>query len=170
MTLGQAAMVLVLAFVFCLIQIPRAAQQLIQSAPDLAPNEAGLFPSTELMAGRARYFKLEFHERQVRALIRLDRLDALLTDLNASPESLRDAFGHVLVPGISEKQLSFDAFSLLSPRPRNPKASAELAAQSVLLIDLLRPEPEPVPRGSTKDPGSRISSDAILKVVSDLDG
>jgi hypothetical protein len=145
MTIGQAAMVLLLAFVFCLIQIPRAAQQLIQSAPELASTEAGLFPSTELLAGRARYFKVELHERQVRALIRLDRLDALLTDLNASPESLRDAFGHVLIPGISDEQLSFDAFSLLSPRPRNPKASAALAAQSLLLIDLLRPEPEPVP-------------------------
>ena len=99
MTLGQAAVVLVLVFVFCLIQIPRAAQQLIQSAPDLAPNEAGLFPSTELLAGRARYFKIEFHERQLRALIRLDRLDALLTDLNASPESLRDVFGRALSRG-----------------------------------------------------------------------
>jgi hypothetical protein len=163
MTIGQAAAVLVLAFVFCFIQIPRAAQQLIQSAPDLAPNEAGLFPSTELLAGRARYFKLEFHERQVRALIRLDRLDDLLRDLSASPESLRDVFGHAMIPGISEKQLSCDALSLLAPRPRNPKASAGLASQSVLLIDLLRPEPEPVPPWlNPKDPASRIGRESAL--------
>jgi hypothetical protein len=163
MTMAQAAMVLVLTFVFCLIQIPRAAQQLIQSAPDLAPTEAGLFPSTELLAGRARYFKVEFHERQVRALIRLDRLDGLLTDLNASPESLRDVFGHALVPGISKKQPGCDAFSLLAPRPRNPKASAALAAQSLLLIDLLRPEPEPVPPWlNPKDRAPQVGRDSSL--------
>jgi hypothetical protein len=164
MSLGQAAIVVVFAFVFCLIQIPRAAQQLIQSAPELGPRETGLFPSTELLAGRARYFKLEFHERQLRALIRLDRLDALLTDLNASPESLRDVFGHAIIPGISKEQLSCDAFSLLLPRPRNPDARAELAAQSLLLIDLLRPEPEPVPPWlNPKGRASRTGRDSAIE-------
>jgi hypothetical protein len=163
LSLGQAAMVLVFAFVFCLIQIPRAVQQLIQNAPDLAPKETGLFPSAGLLAGRARYFKLEFHERQLRALIRLDRLDGLLTDLKASPESLRDVFGHAIVPGISEEQLSCDAFSLLTPRPRNPDTRAELAAQSVLLIDLVRPEPEPArPWLNPKDRTSRIGKDGAI--------
>jgi hypothetical protein len=163
MSLGQTAAVLVLVFVFCLIQVPRAAQQLIASAPELAPSESKLFPSTELLAGRARYFKVELRERQLRALVRLDRLDALLTEMNASPESLRDVFGHVLIPGISEKQPGCDAFSLLSSRPRNPDARAELAAQSLLLVELLRPEPEPIPPWlDRKDPASKIVRDGSL--------
>ena len=145
MSLGQAAAVLVFTFLFFLIQMPRAAQQLIQSAPELAVRETGLFPSTELLAGRARYFKVELHERQLRALVRLDRLDRLLTELNASPELLRGAFGRVMLPGLSEQQLGCDAISLLVPRPRNPDARAALAAESLVLIELLRPEPEPVP-------------------------
>jgi hypothetical protein len=51
----------------------------------------------------------------------------------------------VTIPGISEKQQGCDAFSLLTPRPRNPEVRAALAAESALLLDLLRTEPEPVP-------------------------
>jgi hypothetical protein len=145
MTLGHAAAVLVLVFVFCLIQIPRAQQQLIQSAPPLAPNEARLFPSAALLAGRAVYYKGEFHDRQHRALVRLDRLDHLLSELKASPDSLRAVFGRISFPGISEKQLSCDALSLLRPRARNPDTLAELGSRSMELVELLRTEPEPLP-------------------------
>jgi hypothetical protein len=143
MILAHAAAVVGLVVVFCLIQIPRAEQQLIQSVPPLILEEAGLFPSTALLAGRARYFKGEFHDRQHRALVRLDRLDRLLLNLKASPETLRGAFGRIGLPGISEKQLSCDAFSLLTPRPRNPETLAELAGRSIELVELVRPEREP---------------------------
>jgi hypothetical protein len=143
MILAHAAAVVGLVVVFCLIQIPRAEQQLIQSVPPLILEEAGLFPSTALLAGRARYFKGEFHHRQHRALVRLDRLDRLLLNLKASPETLRGAFGRIGLPGISEKQLSCDAFSLLTPRPRNPETLAELAGRSIELVELVRPEREP---------------------------
>ena len=46
MSLAQAAGVLGFVVVFCLIQIPRADQQLIQNAPPFVPEEARLFPST----------------------------------------------------------------------------------------------------------------------------
>jgi hypothetical protein len=163
MTLAQAAAVLALVLVLCLIQIPRAQQQLIQAAPAFAPDEARLFPSPALLAGRARYFKSEFHDRQLRALARLDLLDELLSDLQASPESLRDVFGPIRIPGISEKQLHCDAFSLLSHRPRNKETLSALAARSPELVELLRPEPEspppwltPVKRPSPGDKRSQV--------------
>jgi hypothetical protein len=163
MTLGQTAALVVFALVFCLIQLPRAAQQVIASGPELAPSEAKLFPSTELLAGRAWYFKGELHERQLRALVRLDRLDALLTELNASPESLRVAFGHVLIPGISEKQPAYDALSLLSQRPPNPDAGADLAAQVMRLAELLRQETEPIPPWlAVQDAAARSRKDGSL--------
>ena len=117
-TCGHAAAVLTLVLVLCVIQIPRAQQQLIQSAPAPAADEARLFPGTALLAGRARYFKSEFHDRQHRALVRLDRLDQLLADLKASPDSLRGVFGRISFPGISEQQRSCDGFSLLRPPPK----------------------------------------------------
>ena len=159
MSLAQAAGLLGFVVVFCLIQIPRAEQQLIQNAPAFVPEEARLFPSTGLLAGRALYFKGEFHDRQHRALVRLDRLDQLLFDLKASPESLRGVFGRVSFPGIAEKQLSCDAFSLLYPRARNPDTLAELANRSIELVELVRPEREPErpwldPRDAKSKPGA----------------
>ncbi len=145
MSLGQAPVVVVFVLVFCLMQLPRAAHHLIELAPQFAAGELQLFPSNELLAGRARYFKIEFHDRQRRALGRLDRLDALLSDLKASPETLRDVFGGVRFPGLDENQPGCDVFNLLTPRPRNDEARPELAARTTLLIDLLRPEPEPNP-------------------------
>ena len=51
-----------------------------------------------------------------------------------------------MIPGIPVEQLdTTDAFSLLSPRPRNAEAGPALAEHSAELIDLLRLEPEPVP-------------------------
>jgi hypothetical protein len=144
LTLGQAAGVLGLVVVFCLIQVPRAKQQLVQGAPPFSPGEDLTFPSLDFQAARARYFKAEFHDRQVRALARLDRVDRLLANLGASPQTLRDAFGPIAIPGIHEKQLeTTDALGLLRPRPRNAYAGAALAARTAELIDLLRPEPPP---------------------------
>jgi hypothetical protein len=166
MTLAGVAAVLGLVVVFCLIQIPRAEQQLIQNAPAFVPGEARLFPSTALLVGRARYFKGEFHDRQHRALVRLDRLDQLLFDLKGSPESLRGVFGRLSFPGISEKQLSCDAFSLLTPRPRNPETLAELASRSIELIELLRPEREAErpwldPKGAAPGAGSQSTVESL---------
>ncbi len=156
MTLGHAAAVLTLVLVLCVIQFPRAEQQLIQSAPAPAADEARLFPSTALLAGRARYFKSEFHDRQHRALVRLDRLDQLLGALKASPDSLRGVFGRISFPGISEQQHSCDGFSLLLPRARNPDTLAELGSRSMELVELLRPEPEPTPPWlAPKNPASK---------------
>ena len=159
MSLAHAAGLVGFVVVFCLIQIPRSEQQLIQNAPAFVADEARLFPSTALLAGRAQYFKGEFHDRQHRALLRLDRLDELLFDLKASPESIRDVFGRLSFPGIAEKQLSCDAFSLLTPRPRNPDTLAELAGRSMVLVELVRPEREPErpwlePKGAKSKPGT----------------
>jgi hypothetical protein len=145
LSLGHAGAVLVVVLILCSIQIPHRTQQLIQAAPAFAPKEIELFPSTELLAARAQYFKSEFHDRQRRALHRLDRLEQLLDQLKASPESLRAGFGRVGFPGISEKQLTCDALSLLTPRPQNSAARADLAARTPELIELLRPEPESIP-------------------------
>jgi hypothetical protein len=160
MSLGQAARVLSLVIVFCLIQVPRATRHLIDEAPAFAPNEAATFPNTRMRAARARYFKHEFHDRQLRALARLDRVNQILSDLGASPESLRDVFGRAFVPGISEKQPGADAFGLLTPRPRNANALPALASHTSELIELLRPEPEHIPVWlDPKDPLARALRD-----------
>jgi hypothetical protein len=145
MTLADAAAVLAFVVLLCWIQIPRAEQHLIQSAPPLAPGEADGFPTSSLLAARASYFKSEFHQRQHRALVRLDSLDRLLAGLKASPESLRGAFGRISFPGIAETQLNCDALSLLIPRPRNRETLGQLTGRIEELAELLRPEPRPIP-------------------------
>jgi hypothetical protein len=143
MTLRQALGVLGFVFLFCVIQVPRGYHLLIEGAPPFAPDEAAMFPIPEDRAARALYFKAEFHDGQLRALKRLDRVDGILARLNASPESLRDLLGRVLLPGIPDLQISTDAFTMLAPRPRDERAAAALLAYRAQLADLVRPEPEP---------------------------
>ena len=142
MTLGQAAGVFCLVIIFCMIQIPRARQHLIDEAP-LRPGRGIVVSERSDALGRALYFKAEYHDLQHRALARLDMVNRLATTLGASPETLREIFGRILVPGIHEKQAGCDCFSLLIPRPRNSNAVPELVAHKAELIELLRSEPEP---------------------------
>ena len=80
-----------------------------------------VFPTTELRLARALYYKGDFHRRQVRVLARLDRVDRILARVGASPETLRDFLGRVVIPGIGEKQFDTDALSYADPaRQRNP--------------------------------------------------
>ena len=141
---GQAAQVICLVVVFYTIQIPRLHQLLLQGAPPLSPIEAETLPIPELRLLRARYYKSESHYLQVRALARLDRVDVILARLGMSPETLRDIMGRVLIPGIPEKQLSSDAFSILTPRPRNADSGATFDRYRAELMTLLSPEPPPV--------------------------
>lgn len=122
----------------------RAQLQIITLAPPFAPNEAAAFPTSELRLTRALYYKDEVHRRQVRAL-RLDRVDRILARAGASPELLRDVFGRVLIPGIAEKQYGIDAFTLLVRRPGNDSLRDALSPARSEIMDLLQPEPEPVP-------------------------
>jgi hypothetical protein len=154
-SVGQVVRVLALVVIFCMIQVPRGQQQLVQGAPPFLPNEASTFPTIELRAARARYFKAESHYLQVRALARLDRVDSILSRLGASPETLRDIFGRVLIPGIHEKQVGTDALSILIPRPPNANARAALDPRLPELTDLLSPEPPPFP--FWRDPNDPVS-------------
>ncbi len=115
MSLGRAIGVVALVGVFCVIHVPRGQQLLLQGAPPFLPGEDVSFPTTKLRVRRALYLKAASHDLQVRALARLDRVDRILHDLGVSPETLRDLMGRVLIPGIPEKQLASDAFSLLTP-------------------------------------------------------
>ena len=142
MTLGQAAGVLGFVLLFAAIQVPRAQNRLLEAAPALTPTEAEQIRPPELRALRALVYKHEFHERQLRALMRLDKVDGLLARWSASPDSLRDLFGRILLPGIPDLQIPTDAFTMLRPRPRNPQADHLLRANQATLGDLLRPEPE----------------------------
>ena len=141
----QAGLVLALVVVFGLIQVPRGQRRVILDAPPFAPNEETSFPTIGLRLVRAIYFRAESHDRQVRALARLDQVNRILLKLHASPESLRDLLGRVLIPGIPDKQLGTDAFSILAPRPPDPDTLADLPAVLPRLLDLLEPEPPPRP-------------------------
>jgi hypothetical protein len=151
----QLAAIVGWVVLLCAIHVPRERQQLLANAPPFAPNEASAFPTTALRVQRALYYKNEFHERQARALARLDRLGRILSRAGVSPDDLRDAFGRVLVPGIPELQTSTDAFTMLIPRPRNSRAIDALAAQRAEIAELLQPEPEPVP--FWLDPSDKVS-------------
>jgi hypothetical protein len=160
----QVSQVLAIVVILCLIHLPRGERRLVRGAPAYLPNEASAFPTPELRLKRALYYRSEFHDRQVRALARLDRVDRILRTVNASPETLRDLLGRVLVPGISEEQLSSDAFSMLAPRSRNAATLDALAARRPELIELLRPEPPAVP--FWLDPGDP-ASQAVRKIAAD---
>jgi hypothetical protein len=128
---------------------PESVTRRHRSAPSstkpFALNEAANFPTNDFRLARALYYKQDFHRRQVRALARLDRIDRILARVGASPETLRDFLGRVLIPGIGEKQFDTDALTMLLQRPRNPAALEALAVYRSEITDLLRPEPEPVP-------------------------
>jgi hypothetical protein len=145
MNLRQAASVVLLIFVFCMIQVPRRDQQRLLAAPPFTASEASSFPTPELRLMRAHFYKAESHRLQVRALARLDRVDGILSQASASPEILRDFMGRVLIPGIPESQIGSDAFDLLAPRRRNAKALVALSSHRSELIELLRPEAPLVP-------------------------
>jgi hypothetical protein len=145
MTLGQVAGIGGLVVVFCAIHIPHWRQQWIDAAPPFAPDEALVFPTSELRFERALYHRQEFHRLQLRALARLDRVDRILAQVGASPDTVRDFVGRITIPGIPEQQRTTDALAILLPRARNPNSLDALVAHRVEIIDLLRPEPEPVP-------------------------
>jgi hypothetical protein len=152
---GQAAALLGLIVGLCAAHLPRAQRFLLNGAPPFAPGEESAFPTTELRLARARYYKAETRERQVRTLARLDRLDRILARSGASPDDLRDRFGRVLVAGMSTEDLRTDTFSLLVPRPRSEQALHALATYGAEIAELLQPEPEPVP--FWLDPSDKVS-------------
>ena len=51
----------------------------------------------------------------------------------------------MLIPGIAEKQYGIDAFTLLVRRPRNDSLRDALSPARSEIMELLQPEPEPVP-------------------------
>jgi hypothetical protein len=108
----------------------------------MSPVEAPLFPTAELQWRRALHFKFEHHERQLRALKRLDRLNVLVHHAGIDPAALRRVFGRVTVPGISEKQTGSDAFDLLTPLPPGVKARSDPIPYRARIEKLVRPEPE----------------------------
>jgi hypothetical protein len=153
---GQALAVLGLIVGLCVAHLPRTQRILLAGAPPFAPGEEPAFPTTELRVARARYYKAEARERQVRTLTRLDRLDRILASIGASPDDLRDLFGRVLIAGMSIEDHRTDTFSLLVPRPRNAQALRALASNRAKISELLQPEPEPVPSWlAPADPTSR---------------
>jgi hypothetical protein len=135
----------VLGFValLCVLQGPRADRNLLQHAPAFYPSEAGLSPVPALLHFRALYLKEELLGRQVRALARLTKARSALALLGCGPTTLRRIFGRVLVPGIPEKQLQSDAFSLMKLPTDDPARSADLLRIHRALDELIRPEDEP---------------------------
>jgi hypothetical protein len=128
--------------VMALMQVPRAERQFIQEAPALTPSETGFFLIPELQRLRQVYLKGQDHERQVRALARLDQVQLLAWRLNAGREALHRVFGHVLIPGLTAQQDLADAIDLLILPPDDPTAAPDPARLHAAFDDLLRPEPE----------------------------
>jgi hypothetical protein len=145
MTRIEAVVVLGFVGLLCLLQVPRAERNLLRYAPALSESEAKMFPIPELRRLRALYFKEEVLGRQIRALARLTMAKSALARLNAGPETLRRIYGRVLLPGIPEKQLPSDAFSLIKPLDDDRARPSELARIHRALDDLIRPEDEPRP-------------------------
>jgi hypothetical protein len=138
---GQAAALLGLIVGLCAAHLPRAQRILRAGAPPLAPGKRSAFSTIERLEARARYYKAEARQRQIRLLARLDRIDRILAGIGASPDDLRDLFGRVLVEGMSTDDLRTDVFSLLVPRPRNKRATPALAPYRAQISELLQPEP-----------------------------
>jgi len=128
--------------VTALIQAPRAERRLIQGAPPLTPSEAGKFPIPELQRLRALYLKAEHHDRQVRALARLEKVQSLAWQLNAGRRTLRGIFGRRLIPGLTAQQDLADAIDLLILPPDDRSSPPDPARLRDALDDLMRPEPD----------------------------
>jgi hypothetical protein len=126
--------------VMALIQAPRAERRLIQGAPALSPSEARKFPIPELQRLRALYLKAEHHNRQVRALARLEKVQSLAWQLNAGRRTLHDVFGRQLVPGLTAQQDLADAIDLLILPPDDRSSPPDPARLRDALDALLRPE------------------------------
>jgi hypothetical protein len=141
LTLAHALGLVGLVILLCTVHAAREQQSLIAGAPPMGPGEAEMFPAPYLQALRGGFYKLEHHDRQVRTLARLDRVDRLAQQLGADPETLRSVFGRVLMPGIQEQQVGTDVFSLLTPLPKGATLSPEFEAHRQELADLLHVEP-----------------------------
>ena len=102
-------------------------------------------PIPELQRFRALYFKEILLGRQIRALARLTKANAMAKRLQVGPETLRTIYGRVLVPGIPEKQLSSDAFALLRLPPDDPSRPVDIPRIRLALDEFLRPEIDPRP-------------------------
>ena len=126
--------------VMALIQAPRAERRLIQGAPPLTPSEARRFLIPLLQRLRALLLKAEHHERQVRALARLEKVQSLAWQLNAGRRTLRGAFGRQLVPGLTAQQDLADAIDLLVLPPDDRSSPPDPARLHDALDDLLRPD------------------------------
>jgi hypothetical protein len=145
LTLRQAIGVLCLVLLLCMVHVPRAEQMLIAGAPPMTQVEARRFRTPEQRWRRALHFKLERHDRQFRALERLDRLDSLARHIRIDSTALRREFGRVVIPGIPEKQTGSDAFDLLTPLAPGVEALPDPGPYRARIEELLRPEPEARP-------------------------
>jgi hypothetical protein len=145
LTRGEAIALLGLAGFCCVIQVPRAERSLIRRAPEMSDWESQLMPVPDLQRVRALYFKEEIRDRQVRAFARLDRAQAFIGRLGTGPKRLREVFGRVLVPGIPERQISTDAFSVLRLPPDHPDVKSDPERLHEALDSLIQPEAEPRP-------------------------
>jgi len=145
LTRFEAIVVLGFVGVLCVLQVSRAERTLLVNAPALSAKELKLLPIPSLQRYRALYFKEVFLARQIRALARLEKADAAVAKLRVGPETLRSIYGRVLVPGIPEKQLSTDSFSLLRHPPEDSSRPVDIARVRFALDELLRPEIDPRP-------------------------
>ena len=140
LTRRGALVVAGLVVVTALIQAPRAERRLIQGAPPLTLSEAGKFPIPELQRLRALYLKAEHHDRQVRALARLEKVQSLAWQLNAGRRTLHGIFGRRLIPGLTAQQDLADAIDLLILPPDDRPSPPDPARLRDALDDLMRPE------------------------------
>jgi hypothetical protein len=104
--------VLVFGAVLFAIQAERSRRLEIETAPPLAPSETKRFPIPELQGLRARHLADDETDRLNRALVRLDRVEAIARREGINKADIRRAFGRVLAPGIPENHTA-DAASLL---------------------------------------------------------
>ena len=151
--------------VTALIQAPRAERRVIEGAPALTPSEARKFPIPELQRLRALYLKAEHHDRQVRALARLEKVQSLAWQLNAGRRTLHGAFGRQLIPGLTAQQDLADAIDLLILPPTTDPPPPTRPASTTLSTTCSAPNPTSVLPGFLRTNAGRRNELACYSAV-----
>ncbi|MDX2038065.1 MAG: hypothetical protein SFX72_15560 [Isosphaeraceae bacterium] len=156
--LSRAGLAGILAFaaVWAGLHLPRFERDWMEAAAPMTALEQQQFATSEMRYLRAVYLAEATRTRQIRHLRRLEQAERIAANSGVGVDSLRRAFGRVLVPGIPEKQKSSDAFDLLRlpaesrPRPGISEVLTEL--EHLVVEEPMRPPPWATPGGAM--PGS----------------
>ncbi len=135
--------VLIVVLIQTQMQVPLADRFLLAAAPPMSDSERKTLPIAELQRLRAVYFLQSQHDRQLRALIRLDGGERVCARLGIGRETIRRTFGRLSIPGMPASHLEIDALDMMSVPPDRVEMDPSIVRSA--LKGFLTPEPEPRP-------------------------